>query len=53
MSLRRALEILAGQGIMPSIQGHGVKVQDQAPSPEGAAPGAEKDWELWLEKNKE
>ncbi|MGM0424075.1 MAG: peptidoglycan D,D-transpeptidase FtsI family protein [Thermodesulfobacteriota bacterium] len=53
VSLRRALEILAGQGIMPSIQGQGVQVQDQTPAPGQSLQGAEQDWVLWLEKDRQ
>ncbi|MFP4391918.1 MAG: penicillin-binding transpeptidase domain-containing protein [Desulfohalobiaceae bacterium] len=53
MPLRRALEILAGQGIMPRIQGRGVQIHDQRPDPGQACEEAEEEWVLWLEKDKQ
>ncbi|MFW6178608.1 MAG: PASTA domain-containing protein [Desulfohalobiaceae bacterium] len=46
--LRRAMEILAGEGVMPNIQGRGTVVQEQSPAPGQELAEAEGDWELRL-----
>jgi cell division protein FtsI (penicillin-binding protein 3) len=49
VSLRRAVEFLAGQGIMPRIKGEGVVVTRQRPKPRSDMDQAKaKDWTLWL-----
>jgi cell division protein FtsI (penicillin-binding protein 3) len=49
VSLRRAVEFLAGQGIMPKIKGEGVVVTRQRPKPRSDMDQAKaKDWTLWL-----
>ncbi|MFP4629377.1 MAG: penicillin-binding transpeptidase domain-containing protein [Desulfohalobiaceae bacterium] len=46
--LRRAMDILAGEGVMPNIQGRGTVVQEQSPAPGQELVEAEGNWELRL-----
>lgn len=49
LSLRKALEVLASQGIMPQIKGQGMMVSRQKPAADSDAQGlAEQEWTLWL-----
>lgn len=49
LSLRQALEILAGRGIMPKLKGEGVMVSRQRPAAKSQVSQVQgKEWILWL-----
>ena len=49
LSLRQALEILAGQGVMPRLKGEGVMVRKQKPVAKSQVSQVQdKEWILWL-----
>lgn len=52
MPLRRAVEILISKGIVPRLEGQGLVVSKQSPSPGAPWPGPKKDQEfvLWLSR---
>ncbi|NMC50008.1 MAG: PASTA domain-containing protein [Desulfovibrio sp.] len=52
MPLRRAVEILISRGIVPRLEGQGLVVSRQSPSPGAPWPGPKKDQEfvLWLSR---
>ena len=48
MPLRKAIEILARQGVVPKLEGRGAVVQRQSPSAGDPWPGRAQPFTLWL-----
>lgn len=53
LSIRKAMEILAGKGVVPSLKGNGNVVAKQTPPPGKPWPASAKQCTIWLQDNAE
>ena len=52
-TIRKAMEVFAGKGVVPSLRGSGQVVAKQTPAPGEPWPAAAKQYILWLQDNAE